>query len=531
MHAIHFSNLSFAFDHHGSPLLSGVNLSLTAGRVGIVGRNGAGKSTLLSLISGDLVPTTGTVTVSGNVAHLQQDLLHRQGETVADVLGVSGKLAALRAIESGSTDQAHYDLIGTDWDIEARALAVLSRRVPSLSDENPLSRPGTTLSGGELVSVALAALDLAGAGIALLDEPTNNLDARSRAALYEAIECWPGQVIVVSHDVALLRQMEAIVEVHEGTATLHGGNHDDYLAARATADAAAQRHLREAEAHLRAERRDLSQMRTATQKQAALAKKRFATVSGGPRLSDPTAKRAAEARRAGRLKGAAARVDEARQRLKAAEDAAQRASAIRIPMGAGEAAQGRRLAEITATNQTITVCGGDRIGLIGDNGVGKSTLLAHLSRDAPSAQPPYARAFSQRIGYLDQRLVLPPGSVFDAVASSAPTRPPHDTHELLARFLIRGDQLRRDIATLSGGERLRVALARLLLSNPPHELLVLDEPTNNLDLVSIEVLVDSLVTYPGAILIVSHDMALLDRLALHQVVELSSDGTLRDAEG
>jgi len=196
--SIVFSGVSYAFDHSLAPLLRDLDLTIPAARVGVVGRNGSGKSTLLRLIAGDLQPTAGTVTVPGRTARLPQDLLQRGEHTVAQLLGVGARLRALRAIEAGSIAESDFEIVGNDWDVEARSLALLAARVPSLRGEDLLTRRAETLSGGELVLVALAGLELDGAHVLLLDEPTNNLDATARARLYDWIRGWRGGLVPAS---------------------------------------------------------------------------------------------------------------------------------------------------------------------------------------------------------------------------------------------------------------------------------------------------------------------------------------------
>lgn len=515
--SIVISHLSFSFAAHAEPLFSDVNLTLSAPRTGIVGRNGSGKSTLLRLIAGELTATTGSVHTGGRVAVLHQDLLRAGGQSVGEILGIAEVLQALRRIEAGSVAQRDYDLVGNRWDIESRAVALIAARIPSLVLDDVLTRPARSLSGGELAQLALVALELDGASVALLDEPTNNLDARSRKALYEAIMSWPGQVVVSSHDHALLNLMDATVEVHDGMARLYGGDYEFYLAEREIARAAALRDVREAKGQLHAERNDFAHVVQSTQHRAALAKKKYGP--GESKVKDPTAKRAAEARRAQRIKAAAHEVREAQERFAEAKQQVRKEESIQIPVIDPGGARGRHLATITLPDRVVPVGGGDRIAILGDNGVGKTTLLRQTVRQATT----------RRIGVLDQHLELPSGSVFDAVASGAPQRLPHDTYELLAKFLIKGDMVHRAVATLSGGERFRVALARVLLACPPPELLVCDEPTNNLDMDSVDQLVAALTAYRGALLIVTHDAYLLDRLAIEQTITLAAqEASLRN---
>ena len=146
--SIVFSGVSYAFDHSPAPLLRDLDLTIPATRVGVVGRNGSGKSTLLRLLAGDLQPTSGTVTLPGRTARLPQDLLQRGENTVAQLLGVDARLRALRAIEAGSIAESDFEIVGNDWDVEARSLALLAARVPSLRGEDLLTRRAETLSEG-----------------------------------------------------------------------------------------------------------------------------------------------------------------------------------------------------------------------------------------------------------------------------------------------------------------------------------------------------------------------------------------------
>ena len=517
--SIVFSGVSYAFDHSPAPLLRDLDLTIPAARVGVVGRNGSGKSTLLRLIAGELQPTAGVVSVPERLAWLPQDLLQRGEHTVAQLLGIDAKLRALRAIEAGSIAESDFEIVGNDWDVEARSLALLAARVPSLRGEDLLTRRAETLSGGELVLVALAGLELDGAHVLLLDEPTNNVDATARARLCDWIRDWRGGLVVVSHDVSLLRLMEMIVEIHDGTATVHGGNFDAYRDQLRTQQEATERAVRTAEQKLRVEQRERMRVQVATSRQDRKDRQRFTTIRQGPRLSDPEYKSSAEGRRGRANKLAARKVDEARDALRTAEKSVRREQRISVDLPELRSTRGRGLAELVGSNQSIHVTGGMRLGLVGDNGVGKSTLLARLVREA----------VSDRIGFLDQRLELDDDlPVLECITRGCPSAPPHEIRARLARFLLRGDVTERLVGALSGGERFRVALARVLLADPPVELLVLDEPTNNLDLESVDALVDGLTTYTGALVVVSHDADLLERLHLDRVVELSRDGELHD---
>ena len=525
--SIVLTNLSLAFAD-GPPVLEGITCTIPTGRVGLVGRNGAGKTTLLRLITGELAPTSGAILVPDVVATVQQDLLQRPDATIAEILGIDGVQRALAAIETGSVDVADFDAVGDDWDLEARATALLSKRVPSLAVEDSLSRLAVTLSGGELMLVALARLELSRAGVSVLDEPTNNLDATARGRLYDTVAEWSGSLLVVSHDVALLRRMDSIIEIHDGQLHTFGGNHDLYLAQLATEQAAAEQVVRSSEQKLQSEKRDRDHAQTAMARRARQNASTFKRVRGGPRLSDPTAKRSAEGRRAGEVQTASEKVQKARIQAREAEDALRDDDHIRIDVIDPATAAGRHLAALVGTNQSVHLTGGRRVALVGNNGVGKTSLVRTLLYPRePARLLARGELFTIRVGYLDQNLVLDnDATILENMRQASPTRLPHDIRALLARFLIRGEMVDRVVAGLSGGERFRVALARILLADPVPELLILDEPTNNLDVASVDQLVDGLRGYKGALLVVTHDGDLLETLNLDEIVRLDVDGSL-----
>ena len=210
----------------GSIALTGITAAFGRGSTGLVGANGSGKSTLLRLITGALQPTTGSVVLGGEVGYLPQSLTLDVGATAADLLGVRAKLDALRSIESGDVDVRHFEALGDDWDITTRAGEAL--RSAGLAEED-LDRSVGELSGGEAILVAIAGLRLGAAPITVLDEPTNNLDRAARARLAEMVASWPGALVVVSHDTALLELMDDTAELHAGALTVFGGPYSAFL--------------------------------------------------------------------------------------------------------------------------------------------------------------------------------------------------------------------------------------------------------------------------------------------------------------
>jgi ATPase subunit of ABC transporter with duplicated ATPase domains len=543
-------HLSFAWPD-GSVALSDVSGAFGAGRTGLVGRNGSGKSTLLRLIADELAPTVGHVATTDDVAYLPQRLTLDVNRPVAELLGVASTLTALRAIEAGDPDPAHFDAVGNDWDIEARSHAALDEA--GLQPEM-LDRRVGELSGGEAVLTAIAGIRLRGAGVTLLDEPTNNLDRAARGRLGDMVRGWRGALIVVSHDLSLLELMDDTAELYENELTVFGGPYSQWRERLDAEQEAARQAERAAAQVVKREKRDRIEAEEKIAKRQAMGRKaqlqkrvppivagglqRAAQVSAGKMRSDMRDREAA-----------------ARTALDAAERRVRDDSAIRIDLPDPGVPAGRRIATIGDGAHTWTIQGPERVALIGPNGVGKTTLLEALVRDrdmpysgllsgtdedsaetsvargrsaASSLNSASARAHTDRVGYLPQRVdgLDETASVLENVREVASAVPDRELRNRLARFLIRGSAVDREVSTLSGGERFRVALAQLLLADPPPQLLVLDEPTNNLDIDTVDRFVEALAAYRGAVLVVSHDDAFLARLGIDLTIELDGSGTM-----
>jgi len=510
----------------GTLALDRVDGTFTPGRTGLVGRNGSGKSTLLRLVAGLLTPTSGAVEVAGEVGYLPQTLTLARDATVAELLGVDRTLAALRAIESGDVDQRHFDVVGDDWDIEARADEALHALGFSAGD---LGRRVAEVSGGEAMLIAVTGLRLRRTPVTLLDEPTNNLDRPTRARLAELVDQWPGTLVVVSHDLELLEHVDRIAELHGGTLETFGGTYRAWQEHREAEQAAAEQAARSAQQALRAEKRQRAEAETTLVRRARTAR---ATQRDGGIPKILAGNRASRAQHsAGALRST---LDD---RVRAAQTAVDAADArvrddehIRLVLPDPDVPRGRRIAELADAGGTLVVQGPERVALVGANGTGKTTLLEQLVRGtAPAPGRPHGRLLTGAVGYLPQRLdgLDDEAGALAAVQAVAPGTPPGTLRNQLARLLLRGDAVDRPVRTLSGGERFRVALARLLLADPPAQLLVLDEPTNNLDLASVAQLAEALDAYRGALLVVSHDRPFLERIGVDAVVELGADGRMR----
>lgn len=496
----------------GAMALDHVSGAFGRGRSGLIGANGSGKSTLLRLVAGQLTPTAGAITVSGSIDHLPQRIALDAQATICDLLGITTIRAALHAIADGSADPAHFDAVGEDWDIEERAVAELA----ALGLPEYLDRRVDALSGGETMLVAITGVRLRGADIALLDEPTNNLDLDAREQLYDLVRTWRGALIVVSHDLALLELMDDTAELRQGGLTTFGGPYSEYREyVRAEQDAAA-RAVRAAEQVLRKEKRERIKAEERIAHSQRQARKDRANRKYVPAAINDR-RNSAEKAQGARRGVAEARIDQAREALDLAAASLRDDDSIRVDLPDPKVPRGRRLAELPSSDgRTVIIEGPERVAIVGANGVGKTTLVHRLLPD-----------LSVRVGFLPQRIVLDDGvTVLDLVRESAPDLPPGVIRDRLARLLIRGDTVHRRVGTLSGGERFRVALARLLLADPPPDLLVLDEPTNDLDIASVEQLVAALTAYRGGLLVVSHDRTFLARLSPDVTLRLGADGVL-----
>ncbi|MEU0912626.1 ABC-F family ATP-binding cassette domain-containing protein [Streptomyces althioticus] len=534
--AIACSNLSFVWPDD-TPVFHDLSFSVAPGRTALVAPNGSGKTTLLKLIAGELTPTTGSVSVSGTLGHLPQNLPLTNSLTVAEVLGVAEVIRALDAVESGDVDEGHFATIGDDWDIEERTRAQLDRL--GLGDLT-LDRGLSTLSGGQVVSLGLAAQLLKRPDVLLLDEPTNNLDAQARHKLYDALSDFNGCLLLVSHDRALLDRMERIAELGGDELRLYGGNFTEYEEAVRGEQEVAQKNIRNAEQELKREKREAQQARERAERRAGNAARNLKSA-GLPRIFAGNMKRGAQeaAGRSGTLH--AARVSEAKARLDEAGRALREEVRLSLELPETQVPAGRNLflGEGMQVNRgdtnvfgtggvDLTIRGPERIALTGPNGAGKTTLMRLITGDLTPDRGDIKRN-DGRIAYLSQRLDLLDldRTVAENFAQFAPERPEAERMNLLARFLFRGPRAHLPVGVLSGGERLRATLACVLCAEPAPHLLLLDEPTNNLDLVSAGQLESALNSYRGAFMVISHDERFLAEIGISRWLRLA-DGLLAE---
>ncbi|WP_327698886.1 ABC-F family ATP-binding cassette domain-containing protein [Streptomyces sp. NBC_00459] len=524
------TSLSFAWPD-GTPVFDGLDVTVGPGRTGLVGVNGSGKSTLLKLIAGQLRPADGTVRVAGDVGYLPQTVTLDTALRVEDVLGISAQRAALHAIEAGDVTEEHFETIGDNWDVEERALVTLGELGLGHID---LDRTVGEVSGGEAVLLRLAALLLDRPDVLLLDEPTNNLDLYARRRLYTAVSSWPGVMIVVSHDRELLDLVDQIADLRSGEVTWYGGSFSAYEEALATEQEAAERMLRVAEADLKKQKRELVDAQVKLARRKKYGQKMF-EQKREPKIVMGARKRSAQESAGKHRIMHEERLADAKERLDEAVDAVRDDDEIRVDLPYTAVPPGRTVLTLLdlelaygASAGSFDLRGPERIALVGRNGAGKTTLLrtiagelAPVSGETKTHVP--LRFLPQRLDVLDDEL-----TVAQNVARFAPGATNNRVRARLARFLFRGARADQPAATLSGGERFRAALAALMLAEPAPQLLMLDEPTNNLDMASARQLTTALDSYEGALIVASHDLPFLESIGITRWLLL--DGELREID-
>ncbi|MCO7637717.1 ATP-binding cassette domain-containing protein [Pseudomonas sp. S 311-6] len=504
----------------GRTLFSGLSEHFDRRATGLVGRNGIGKSVLARLLSGQLQLSAGRCVMSGKVHYLAQQLLPAPEATVAGLTGVQARLDALARIEAGSSATADFEILGDAWDIRQRLHDELARSGLGYLDETvAVSR----LSGGEAMRLALIGAMLSEADFLVLDEPTNHLDGHTRQVLLEQLQRWPRGLLVLSHDRRLLDTMDRIVELCSLGVRSYGGNYTFYAQCKARERENAIERLEQRKLERQRDEQMLREQRERQEKRQARGNRQGREANQAKILLDRQKERSQGS--AGKLRRWQAEASElaARRVIEAARQVAEEAEIVmHAPVGASHAPRCvATLEEVVlpyvqgaAGRLSLQVAGQQRIGVVGPNGCGKSTLLKVL---AGLLAPVAGRCqVSVPVVYLDQGLadLAPERSVLAQMRELNRSLPEGELRMRLAHLGLDAQAVIRPSGRLSGGERLKAALARVMYADVPPQLLLLDEPNNHLDLPSIQALESLLQAYAGALVVVSHDEAFLDQLGL-----------------
>lgn len=516
--------LTFGFAGH-PPLFHELDVHLFAQPTALIGRNGVGKSLLLSCLAGKLQPLNGVITASVPVAYLPQGVTDECSEqSVAEWLGVAPVLGALQRLNAGEGVPDDIVLVGDQWNLEEE----LVQRCQDFGLPAALLHQSmASLSGGQRTRLALLRLNPAPDTFLLLDEPTNHLDHAGRVWLSEWVRQHPGGALVVSHDQDFLAGFQHLVELRNGSLHHYGDGVAGYNAVRAAERASAESDLAHAKRTIRLEQRQRQQERERQDQRDSRGKQR-AAKGGAPKILLGMMKERSEATRS----KIAGRQDEAIAMEQARAQAAQQKLEQLDPLsflltppvrrsGVVCTMEAVRLPYVHNEPVSAHLRAGERWLVQGKNGSGKSLLLrAVAGLEVISSGRVHCTVPTV---LLDQHLSLLNGNESALVNFQRlnPGWTESQYRDRLAQIRLRRERVLLPVSSLSGGERLKVALTVTLMGPKPAELLLLDEPDNHLDLESQHLLIEALQHFSGTFLLVTHSSVLADAVASTHSILLS----------
>ena len=507
----------------GDTLFGPLNLTLEPSLCALVGRNGSGKTRLLRLLAGLDEPATGHIERFGSHAWVAQQHVISSQTTLAELLGYDAIFAARKRIDSGDYQPDDLALLDGHWDIAERlSEAFINATLPPFEPD----KPAIELSGGERIRALLCGAFTAGADFLLLDEPTNHLDRQGRAWFYDQLSRYQGGVLVASHDRELLEQVPRILELSASGLRSYGGNYADYQAQRDAEQQAARAALEHAATERKRTRARMQKEHDDSQRRSA---KTLRTVDTLNIASFERVKyKGAAKERIGTWKKQHSEQNEAlNAAVNKARERVEDDNPVMFTLPGSQIPEGKQvlvledlvLQHVPVPPLNWRMDGPMRVALKGPNGCGKSTLLKTLLGEmAPRSG---SCKVSVSCAYLDQhlsRLDLSQSVMTHLNLSHTPLEE-GVLRTRLAQLQLGADKVMLPLAALSGGERLKAALACVLWRAEATQLLLLDEPTNHLDLASVQAIEAALAGFPGALLVVSHDEAFLSGLTLtHELV-------------
>ena len=517
-------NISYSLPD-SAPLFQNITFTVKRGdKIALVGNNGVGKSTLAQILAGSLPPSSGAITTNAKLFYLPQTTLAISG-SVKSLVDANGKIAALEAVDAGNTSEEHFRTIGDDWDIREQITKEFAFwGISHISVEDNLA----AVSGGEKEKLLLAAAFLSGADIIIFDEPTNNLDSSSRALFIKRMLTTDAGALIISHDRNLLENIYSIMELEMGKLTSYGGNYTFYRAVKEEA----RQTLKQKESVLKNERRRLKSLAAKDAEKAAQSEKiGKSKIAKGryPRIMAGQLKGRSLVTLAKKREASAVKIDKIEKEV---EDVSAKLTNYPIKvLIAPNAFIRKNLVEmeniifsykekVILKNFSLLICGGERLAIRGNNGSGKTTLTKLIL----GCLEPQAGTI-KRNGYftcLDQNLSIidPRKSLLANIRDINPRLTLNEAHAALASLNFRNTQTDKPTETLSGGELLRCCMAAVTAAEKLPDLIIMDEPTNNLDVQSLEIVENALNQYRGGLIIISHDETFLNNVGINEEIQM-----------
>jgi ATPase subunit of ABC transporter with duplicated ATPase domains len=523
-------NISFGFPG-GNLLFNHINLTIqSSAKSALVGSNGMGKSTLLKIIAGEIQPLNGNINIQGNIFYVPQMFGNYTHLTIAECLKIDKKLQALQKITNGEVDEIYFETLNDDWDIEERCQHALEHW--GLHNFE-LHQKLEGLSGGQKTKVFLAGIQINHPDIIILDEPTNHLDSEGRKLLYDLIDKTNATVVIVSHDRTLLNLVDTIFELSNQGIAAYGGNYDFYAEQKEVEEEALHNDIHSKERALKKAKEKERETLERKQKLDARGKGKQ-EKSGVARIMMNTLRNNAE-KNSSKLKGVhAEKISGISGDLRDLRSSLKNSDQMKVNFNDSNLHSGKILVaaeevnfiygkeKLWKKNISLEVRSGDRISVKGSNGSGKTTLIKLLLGNIEPSEGKINKTEFNSI-YIDQEysLIDHDSTLYDFVQTfNDSAMQESEVKTLLSRFLFWKDTWDKKCGMLSGGERLRLLLCGLSISNKAPDMIILDEPTNNLDLQNVEILTNSIKDYQGTLLVISHDEVFLEDIGVNSEVLL-----------
>lgn len=523
---------NISYTHQNKDLLfSDINLTVNNHeKTALIGNNGVGKSTLLKIIAGELQPTYGQIIVETEPYYVPQIFGQFNHLNIAQALLIEDKLNALKEILNGNTSEENFNLLNDDWTIEDRCKEALNYWQ---LDDLDLSQKMETLSGGQKTKVFLAGISIHQSELVLLDEPSNHLDVSGRQLLYDFIQATKGSLIVVSHDRKLLNLLDTVCELRKQGIKVYGGNYDFYKEQKQIENNALNQDIQSKEKALRKakekERETIErQQKLDTRAQKGLGK------AGLPKIVSNTWKNSAERSTAKIASVHSEKIGGISQDLQELRSALPDIDKMKFGFGNSALHKGKILftakdinfayntQPLWKDNLNFQITSGERIALKGQNGSGKTTLIKLILGDIEPQTGTIYRADNKAV-YIDQDYSLLDNKlkVYEqAQQFNGSSLQEHEIKIRLNRFLFTKDDWDKSCSALSGGERMRLLLCCLTINSKSPDIIIFDEPTNNLDIQNVEILTAAINEYQETLIVVSHDETFLEQINIERTIEL-----------